>query len=377
MRAAFAKALASRPCADAAAAGSPRRSACPGSRRPAPAIRCRASRRREFQEFRLGLEDFAEIEEPSEGLGPLFNGAGCAACHNVPAIGGSTPDDRDARRAPRRRRQVSRRRRHHAVPDVFDAGPPCQAVMPPEVNVDRAAHADSAVRRGTGRSGARRDAAGARGSVRSRSRRHQRPRGDVIDKATRTAPRRPVRLEGADRHAADLLRRRLHQRDGHHQRRVSRSSRSAASRKRGCANAICVKDPGGPGRSAHRQARDRQLRSVHEISRAAAARPDHRRSAGRRAGVRRRSAAPRVTCRRCRPAPTRRPRSIARRWRCFRTCCCTISAPATASSRKPRSQNEIRTPALWGLRLRRPLLHDGSAATPCDAIAAMAGKRRP
>ena len=25
-------------------------------------------------------------------------------------------------------------------------------------------------------------------------------------------------------------------------------------------------------------------------------------------------------------------------------------------------QNEIRTPALWGLRLRRPLLHDGSAA---------------
>ena len=29
---------------------------------------------------------------------------------------------------------------------------------------------------------------------------------------------------------------------------------------------------------------------------------------------------------------------------------------------------EIRTPALWGLRLRRPLLHDGSAATPADAI---------
>ena len=29
---------------------------------------------------------------------------------------------------------------------------------------------------------------------------------------------------------------------------------------------------------------------------------------------------------------------------------------------------EIRTPALWGLRFRRPLLHDGSAATPEDAI---------
>ena len=30
--------------------------------------------------------------------------------------------------------------------------------------------------------------------------------------------------------------------------------------------------------------------------------------------------------------------------------------------------DEIRTPALWGLRLRRPLLHDGSAATIDDAI---------
>ena len=29
---------------------------------------------------------------------------------------------------------------------------------------------------------------------------------------------------------------------------------------------------------------------------------------------------------------------------------------------------EIRTPALWGLRVRRGLLHDGSAATIADAI---------
>ncbi|MGH9661438.1 MAG: hypothetical protein ACRD96_23025, partial [Bryobacteraceae bacterium] len=39
---------------------------------------------REFEEFRLGLEDFREIEESSEGLGPLFNGTGCASCHSVP-----------------------------------------------------------------------------------------------------------------------------------------------------------------------------------------------------------------------------------------------------------------------------------------------------
>jgi CxxC motif-containing protein (DUF1111 family) len=29
---------------------------------------------------------------------------------------------------------------------------------------------------------------------------------------------------------------------------------------------------------------------------------------------------------------------------------------------------EIRTPALWGLRLRRPLLHDGSASTIDEAV---------
>ena len=46
---------------------------------------------REFQEFRRGLEDFREVEEASDGLGPLFNGTGCAVCHNVPAIGGSSP----------------------------------------------------------------------------------------------------------------------------------------------------------------------------------------------------------------------------------------------------------------------------------------------
>jgi CxxC motif-containing protein (DUF1111 family) len=35
---------------------------------------------------------------------------------------------------------------------------------------------------------------------------------------------------------------------------------------------------------------------------------------------------------------------------------------------------EIRTPALWGLRFRRPLLHDGSAATVAEAIRRHAGE---
>jgi CxxC motif-containing protein (DUF1111 family) len=42
----------------------------------------------EFSEFRLGLDDFTEVETPEEGLGPAFNGASCAVCHSAPAIGG-------------------------------------------------------------------------------------------------------------------------------------------------------------------------------------------------------------------------------------------------------------------------------------------------
>jgi CxxC motif-containing protein (DUF1111 family) len=42
----------------------------------------------EFAEFRLGLDDLTEVETAEEGLGPAFNGTSCAVCHSVPAIGG-------------------------------------------------------------------------------------------------------------------------------------------------------------------------------------------------------------------------------------------------------------------------------------------------
>jgi CxxC motif-containing protein (DUF1111 family) len=42
----------------------------------------------EFSEFRLGLTDFSEVETAEEGLGPAFNGTSCAVCHSVPVIGG-------------------------------------------------------------------------------------------------------------------------------------------------------------------------------------------------------------------------------------------------------------------------------------------------
>ncbi len=43
---------------------------------------------REFELFRLGLEDFLEVEDAEEGLGPIFNGRSCAECHAAPRVGG-------------------------------------------------------------------------------------------------------------------------------------------------------------------------------------------------------------------------------------------------------------------------------------------------
>jgi CxxC motif-containing protein (DUF1111 family) len=56
----------------------------------------------EFEEFRLGLDDFLEVETSEEGLGPAFNGTSCGACHSVPAIGGGgvVAEVRAARRLP-------------------------------------------------------------------------------------------------------------------------------------------------------------------------------------------------------------------------------------------------------------------------------------
>lgn len=44
----------------------------------------------ELELFRAGREDFSEVESAEDGLGPAFNGTSCAVCHSVPAIGGIT-----------------------------------------------------------------------------------------------------------------------------------------------------------------------------------------------------------------------------------------------------------------------------------------------
>jgi CxxC motif-containing protein (DUF1111 family) len=44
---------------------------------------------RELELFRTGRNDFLEVETATEGLGPLFNGTSCAQCHNIPTVGGT------------------------------------------------------------------------------------------------------------------------------------------------------------------------------------------------------------------------------------------------------------------------------------------------
>ena len=44
---------------------------------------------RDLELFRLGREDFMEVENTEEGLGPVFNGTSCAQCHSSPAVGGT------------------------------------------------------------------------------------------------------------------------------------------------------------------------------------------------------------------------------------------------------------------------------------------------
>ena len=95
----------------------------------------------EFERFRIGLDDFLEVETAEEGLGPSFNATSCAACHNVPAVGGVSLVS-EVRAAYRDEQGRIR------PPEAPDGSPldtlyhlfsnpthGCQPVMPAEVNI--------------------------------------------------------------------------------------------------------------------------------------------------------------------------------------------------------------------------------------------------
>jgi len=91
----------------------------------------------EFEEFRLGLDDFTEVETVEEGLGPAFNGASCAVCHSVPSIGGAgvVAEVRAARRA-ESGEFVELVSTSGSLFQIFSIPThTCQPVIPPEANV--------------------------------------------------------------------------------------------------------------------------------------------------------------------------------------------------------------------------------------------------
>jgi CxxC motif-containing protein (DUF1111 family) len=92
---------------------------------------------RDFDAFRAGLGAFIGVETSDDGLGPAYNGTSCGVCHSVPAIGGVSP--------------MSELRAGHRDPDgtfrALDAqgntlfhtfslpDHACQPVLPPDMNV--------------------------------------------------------------------------------------------------------------------------------------------------------------------------------------------------------------------------------------------------
>jgi CxxC motif-containing protein (DUF1111 family) len=90
---------------------------------------------REFELFRLGLEDFTEVENPDEGLGPVFNGRSCAECHSIPRIGGSSTIT-EVRAGIRKDDGSFEEYPGGSVMQMFSVPPhETQITIPPEINV--------------------------------------------------------------------------------------------------------------------------------------------------------------------------------------------------------------------------------------------------
>ena len=161
--------------------------------------------------FRLGLEDFTEVETAEDGLGPAFNGNSCAVCHSVPAIGGVSTMT-EVRGGYRDEDGKFTALNGGTLYHLFSTPPHrCQVQIPPEANV--IARRAPIPLFGAGLVEAipdetiialedpdDRDGDGIRGRA-----------ARIIDVADGPRAHRPVRLEGAARHAARLLRRRLSQ----------------------------------------------------------------------------------------------------------------------------------------------------------------------
>ena len=116
-----------------------------------------------------------------------------------------------------------------------------------------------------------------------------------------------------------------------------------------------------------RPPRHRQFRELHAFSRARRARPvDDRRATASESSMR--SAAPRCHVPALTTGPSANPLFNRKPVPLFSDLLLHDVGTGDGIQQGAATPEEIRTPALWGLRLRRPLLHDGSVATIEGAI---------
>ena len=299
----------------------------------------------EFEEFRLGLDDFLEVETAEEGLGP---GVQRHELRRLPQRAG-----RSAAPAPIAELRAGRRDADGEFETLDAAGDTlfhlfsvpghgCQPVMPGRRQRHRAPRADSAVRRRPRRGHPRRDAARARRSRRSQRRRRQRPRRAS---SSTSAPASAASAGSAGRRSTP---------------RCSRSaptpiatrwgSPTTCSRTRSpfgidadadAASAIRFPDPED---IRDPRTRRRGIDNFASFMRFLAPVGARRRSTTRRATGERVFAA--IGCAACHvPALDDRPERQsalrpAGRCRCSPICCCTTSAPATASARRRPSRRD-------------------------------------
>src|SRR5262245_48124075 len=89
----------------------------------------------QLADFAVGLDAFQEPDTPQSGLGPIFNGLSCVACHSLPAVGGSSPTNET-----RFGRLVNGQfdpltELGGSLLQQFAIDPDCQEVIPAEANV--------------------------------------------------------------------------------------------------------------------------------------------------------------------------------------------------------------------------------------------------
>ena len=322
----------------------------------------------EFEEFRLGLDDFLEVETTEEGLGPAFNGTSCAACHNVPAIGGAgtIAEVRAARRDANGRFQTLDATGETLFHLFSIPTHGCQAIVPPEANVFARrvpiplfgaglveAIPDDAI--AAFEDPADRDRDGVSGRA-----------ARIVDAAT--GERRIGRFGWKGQHAtllsfsADAYRNEMGITNDIFSAEVAYGV--TAERMRACDR---IGDPEDiPDPRTRRRGIDNFTSFMRFLGPVAREGSTETTRAGEQVFAA-------VGCAAChRPAlstgPSSNPLFDRKAVALFSDLLLHDVGTGDGIVQGPADADEIRTPALWGLRLRRPLLHDGSAATAEEAI---------